>query len=544
MPMSRDFLVRSRHKSIWYVRIIVPKILRSTVGKSEIRISTRTSAKKQAKVIALKCYVHYQELFQDVIMSKKYDSDEIPENADGYIMFFDSMGRKHEVDFGNVPDAAEKELEAVRKLKEKSAEELILLAEKFKDTPKILKLILNSQSDRPNGRSKLSFADLTESYKEYRKTQVKVPGRGGSISSTTQKEEVGRIDFWKHVFSNKTIGEISHKEIKSALEWLNYLPAIHHTGLSFSEAIQLSKENAKTHTQPAVPSTFNKWASVLSQILSYAFDKSHTELDLSASVKLKPIDANKEVMSFTSDDLLKMFSADYGMYFGNASKRLSLEAKFWIPLFGLFTGCRIEEIAQLKVSDVDVDEESGIEFFSIRNDQLGPDGKLQSTKNRSSIRPVPIHSTLLTIGFLDYLKELKSEPGKSLFRLPMASNQKYGKEFSKYFSRKPTSNSTSQGYIERVGIESKVTKDDGTFQSKSFHSFRHTVATRLSKEFGNSSQFGYVLGHKETGETAAYITHGPKDRLAVSKEIIEKISFSELDFSSIQWGKFKKAHSL
>uniref|UniRef100_A4Y092 Tyr recombinase domain-containing protein n=1 Tax=Ectopseudomonas mendocina (strain ymp) TaxID=399739 RepID=A4Y092_ECTM1 len=72
------------------------------------------------------------------------------------------------------------------------------------------------------------------------------------------------------------------------------------------------------------------------------------------------------------------------------------QALYWLPLLMAYTGARREEVAQLLVSDVEQDEESGVWCLAIRPG----DGK--SLKTVSSRRQVPLHDDLLALGFLDY----------------------------------------------------------------------------------------------------------------------------------------------
>lgn len=72
------------------------------------------------------------------------------------------------------------------------------------------------------------------------------------------------------------------------------------------------------------------------------------------------------------------------------------EALYWLPLLMAYTGARREEVAQLLVSDVEQDAESGVWCLAIRPG----DGK--SLKTVSSRRMVPLHDDLLALNFLDY----------------------------------------------------------------------------------------------------------------------------------------------
>lgn len=115
-------------------------------------------------------------------------------------------------------------------------------------------------------------------------------------------------------------------------------------------------------------------------------------LSLVKSPKKK--DAKKR-LPFSSDDLCRLFQSD--SYLKGQIKRAS---EYWIPLIALYTGARLAEIAQLHCSDIY--EEQAVWVFDLNDEG---DKQLKSDNSR---RLVPIHSTLLELGLLDFL----NRPGK------------------------------------------------------------------------------------------------------------------------------------
>ena len=79
------------------------------------------------------------------------------------------------------------------------------------------------------------------------------------------------------------------------------------------------------------------------------------------------------------------------------------QALYWLPLLMTYTGARREEVAQLLVSDLEQDAESGVWCLAIRPG----DGK--SLKTASSRRKVPLHDDLLALGILDYRASLPAD---------------------------------------------------------------------------------------------------------------------------------------
>ncbi|MDF4638425.1 site-specific integrase [Vibrio parahaemolyticus] len=137
--------------------------------------------------------------------------------------------------------------------------------------------------------------------------------------------------------------------------------------------------------------------------------------------------------------------------------------KYYLPRIAALTGCRLNEIAQLRVSDVQLGDEPTL---SINDDH--DDKKL---KNSSSKRVLPI-----TIPLLNLLNELKTGKGQNehLFNLPYSKQNGYAGKPSKYFS---------------VLLKSLDIK------GVSFHSLRHYVVTELFNAGVKEELIGSLMGH-------------------------------------------------
>ena len=74
---------------------------------------------------------------------------------------------------------------------------------------------------------------------------------------------------------------------------------------------------------------------------------------------------------------------------------------YWSFLIGIFSGMRTNETAQLRIEDII--KKGNVWMISIDE----AEGK--SVKTTSSIRKVPVHPTLISLGFIDYVKIIKSK---------------------------------------------------------------------------------------------------------------------------------------
>lgn len=144
-------------------------------------------------------------------------------------------------------------------------------------------------------------------------------------------------------------------------------------------------------------------------------------------------------------------------------KKSKDEWKYYLPRIAALTGCRLNEIAQLRVCDVQFGDEPTL---SINDDH--DDKKL---KNSSSKRVLPI-----TIPLLNLLNELIAGKGKNehLFNLPYSKQNGYAGKPSKYFSELLKS-------LDIKGV--------------SFHSLRHYVVTELFNAGVKEELIGSLMGH-------------------------------------------------
>lgn len=154
---------------------------------------------------------------------------------------------------------------------------------------------------------------------------------------------------------------------------------------------------------------------------------------------------------FTLDDLRQIFSSRIYTK-GYRPTGCGGDAVLWVPLIGLFTGMRIEEICQLRVADLERNEEFG---YYIRIDD--DDGKW--LKNVWSRRNVPVHPELVRLGFVDFMLSKRSCAERLVF--PELGLDKYHRQSSR-FSK-----------VWNAELKNTLRIPKGRSE-RTFHSFRHT----------------------------------------------------------------------
>ena len=179
------------------------------------------------------------------------------------------------------------------------------------------------------------------------------------------------------------------------------------------------------------------------------------------------------------------------------------DAKYWLPILALFHGNRLEEFAQLRRRDIGCEQE--IWSFNLTDD----DGRM--LKNAQSRRRVPMHPTVIALGFLDHVDTTCPNPDDNVFPdlRPGESDNRLGHDFTKWWSR----------YRMDVGLYEK---------GQDYHAFRHTVITALFAAGVPQQYVELIAGHAGQGMSGGVYRDADKVPLGVLYEAICKLDWSEV----------------
>ncbi|MBC8735623.1 hypothetical protein F6X40_01925 [Paraburkholderia sp. UCT31] len=165
------------------------------------------------------------------------------------------------------------------------------------------------------------------------------------------------------------------------------------------------------------------------------------------------------------------------------------EAAYWLPLLGLYTGARVEELCQLSPDNVHEEsyrDDSGKERKAWVMQLINSEEHGQSVKNSYSVRRIPVHQELIRLGFVKYARAQTGKP--RIFH--ELRKDKYGVESSLW----------SAWWIQRMlRAECKPTSPKMVF-----HSFRHTFKD-VCRECGITKEIADALqGHSEGDASSNY----------------------------------------
>lgn len=147
----------------------------------------------------------------------------------------------------------------------------------------------------------------------------------------------------------------------------------------------------------------------------------------------------------------------------------------WGTLIAVYTGARLNEVAQLHLDDLKrVDD---IWCFDINQKQ----GTAKRVKTRASERVVPIRPRLLDYGLMDYFERMKAMRGNTrLFpQLTYSKSDGYGRNLGRWVN-------------ERLLPDLGIKADNITF-----HSFRHTMVNKLVAANLALEHIKAIVGHDQ-----------------------------------------------
>ena len=222
--------------------------------------------------------------------------------------------------------------------------------------------------------------------------------------------------------------------------------------------------------------------------------------------------------SFKNTELVKLFTCKWMKEHCENAQEVH---KFWLPVIGLFTGMRVNEICQLNPAEDIKQGDEDIWFFHVNDEGESGEGIKKSVKTAAGVRIVPVHSKLIELGLLEYVAVLKKVGYKQLFPQWKAKGGKAGRDFRRFMGDIGLRDETKSKRL--VGMRA----------------FRKTVVT-LAYKGGFIRDMLPIIGHEsdvldETGKALPDVTMDYVDDealqipLSVKKEAIEKLNFN-IDF--------------
>ncbi|WP_158222331.1 site-specific integrase [Tamilnaduibacter salinus] len=230
------------------------------------------------------------------------------------------------------------------------------------------------------------------------------------------------------------------------------------SGLSLEE---IKKQDWKPISKTTANKHYTRWSHFMSWCVECEIiDKNHLQ-------GKAPKASRSTRRSWEPEELSKLFK-----HLCSHTYRDDQSWKYWLPILGLATGARIEELCGIESNDVKTDGSSHWYLDIV-------DSEVRRLKNETSIRKVPLHEQVIGLGFLEFVR---TREGGLLFpELERYSSDSLSHEPSKWFGR----------------LKSNL----GFGKELVFHSFRHLVRELLHEASTPDSCIKEILGHDQNDVT-------------------------------------------
>lgn len=257
------------------------------------------------------------------------------------------------------------------------------------------------------------------------------------------------------------------------------------------------------------PQSVTNAVTSVSSVLNWCVEHRILKENVARGVRVaKRKQAHERRLPFKPEDLRAIFEDSPVFARGYRPRGGAGHAAYWIPVLALYSGARLEEIAQLALSDIRV--EGDITFMEIEDIAEG-----QSVKNAASRRRVPLHARVMALGFMAYVNEMRERGHTDLFQFVQSQTGKRSSPYSKWVNR----------YFRKI---CKI-RD----RRLVFHSFRHTFSdasreAEIPRELRNA-----LMGHTINGVDEEY---GMGYSLRVLNDAMQKVSYHQLEIP--RWQAF------
>lgn len=286
--------------------------------------------------------------------------------------------------------------------------------------------------------SDLLISQILEEYLTYNNPRIQ-----------TEREWRMIFDRFTEIVGDKIARKVTKTDMRNFIMLIRLLPTRPKKAIRVLPIKDMIVEANRHKLNRLSVETIRKHVSAVRAVYEWAIHNNLVKTNPAAKMAPKRVPVEQKRRPFSTTDLVQIF--DLKTYYDYPTDN----AEFWVPFVSLYTGARIEELAQLHHADIWFDENIPvIEISPDSNPQDDDDSK--HVKNQSSSRVIPVHQELIDAGFLDFVKQCRNNSHKRVFAdLDRDAIGRLAKETSRHFIR----------YIRSIGI---------TSSTKVFHSFRHT----------------------------------------------------------------------
>ena len=353
------------------------------------------------------------------------------------------------------------------------------------------------------------ISDVVDEFLELRK---------GTVGKKLLDEYKVITDDFVEIIGNIPVSSLSKDSIRTYIKTQMKLPPNRRKNPIYRE-LDIENLLKLKGVKPQSRLNVNKFLTRLTTLMNFGVSQGYFRDNpiLGMKIPITKIQGRKKREPFSQEDLSKILTPktflDWTIDFGLKTKSdkpnvVKLSNPFyWSFLIGILSGMRTNEIAQLLVEDI-IKKDN---VWLINVDET----KDKSVKTSSSIRKVPVHPTLVSLGFLDYVKSIKSKGNDRVFPELTKTRDGYSSKISRHYNEK---------FLPTLGVWKK--------QVKVLYCTRHTFINRCYKKGVDRDIIKSVVGHEPDFTLEVY-----GGNPFTPKQLYQGIS--KVSYSNIKWNRLK-----
>jgi integrase len=294
------------------------------------------------------------------------------------------------------------------------------------------------------------------------------------LSDKMQKSYERLHIVWQAIAEDKPIDTYTPQDIGRFIDRCFELPRMNispYNKMTWEQRLEVDVPDEDLQSPKSVEQYY-KW---IMGVFSYA------KRDTIAYITISPCSIKRNFKARTRG----IFSDVELLLLLKAAKKEQAKWKKWIIYLGIYTGARRGELAQLRKSDVKLDEQTNRYYLLITDEH-----ESQKLKTVNSKRKIPIHMALIDAGFIKYVESCSDKVFEELTNVEMVT-----------------------GWMPRNMASLNIPPTNELDHIRSFHSIRHTFITKcMSEPDVNINLLQQIVGHEISsfGITSNY-THKVTD---------------------------------
>ncbi|MEF8701203.1 MAG: DUF6538 domain-containing protein [Candidatus Accumulibacter sp. UW26] len=337
-----------------------------------------------------------------------------------------------------------------------------------------------------------------------------------SAKEPMRKKHAIVLPLFLEIVGDKAVSDLKQADVRRFFSLLNKLPPrarqqCQKMKISIAELAELP------HGQTLSPSAFDDtYKACVRQFLSdskrdwqdqgFPTNLTTDGCDYTGTRK----DGESKQRALTREELKLLFE---GPAFQNFSTNPDDVHKFWLPVLGLYTGARANELCQINPqTDVFIDTKSGIWCLLLSEDTESGQDIAKSIKTGES-RAIPLHRHLIGLGFPAYVEAIKSSGAKQLFPAWKPRGGRAAPSAIDWFSK----------FLGEIGLHGVENERGRALHG--MHAFRHTLLT-YGKLGGVNLRC--ISGHAERSDNV--VADGYEDDTLLTTLIDKRDLLDQLDY--------------